>query len=795
MLKNYAKVVVRYFRRHKGFAAIDLAGLAVGLAACLLIGFYVRDELRFDRFNAKGDRIYRLGGSTVGWPYGRLLASEYPEVERVAYMRGWPSYSIEHEGHHLYERMLYADPGFFALFDFPLLEGDPATALNDPYAVVLSETLAGKLFGPTPALDRTLRLGDRGLPFRVTGVVRVPRHSHIQFEALLSFDTLRAVDPEWFETEMTSGWLDLNVVTYVLLREGADARAFAEKVRGMPLEYASGYLERWGSKYELRLEPLRDLYLRSRAGNVLGPKSDIAYVYLLACVGLFLLVIAAVNFVNLATARSIERAKEVGVRKAVGSTRRAIVRQFLSESILVCLMAVALAAGLAALLLPYFNGLAARAYTLRDFFTPSAVLVLAGLAVAVGLLAGLYPAAVLSRFRPIDVLKGRFSSGRRGVKLRQGLVVFQFAVSGVLVIATLVVLGQLGFMQRQDLGFDARQVVVLDARRAPARDFAGREEAFARALAGHSAVASVSSAAAVPGRSGWRGQISFPEGFPDGKSVSLEYVGVDYAFVRTFGLNVIAGRDFDRTFPTDGDRAVIINRTAAAMAGWTPPAEAIGKRFTSPGSGKPEGTVVGVVEDFHQHGLKERIGPMMFGLRQGNGLMAVRYRAADTAQVIGHLKRAWDQFFEGYPMSWFFVDEDFARQYDADRRLMRIFGTFTLLAVVVAGLGLFGLAAFTTVQRTKEIGVRKVLGATSMDVAALLSKEFLKPVLAAFAIAAPVGYYAMHRWLEGFAYRTGIGAGVFVAGAGLLLLVSAGTVGFQALRAASADPAKSLRYE
>jgi putative ABC transport system permease protein len=795
VIKNYFMVVIRYFRRHKGFAAIDLGGLAVGLAACLLIGLYVKDELSFDRFNTKAGRIYRLGQGSVGWPYGRIIASEFPEVERVVYMRAWPSYSIEHEKHHLFERMLYADPGFFKVFDFPALEGNAGTALDAPYDLVLSETLARKLFAGAPAVGRTLYLGGERRPFTVQAVVRVPAQSHIQFGALLSFDTLRAEDPAMYKEEMEKGWLDLNVINYVLLKEGADARAFAAKIRDLPAKYAAGYLKDWGSKYQLGLEPMKDIYLRSRFGNWLGPKSDISYVILLGCVGLFLLLIAGVNFVNLATARSIERAKEVGVRKAVGSTRAALVRQFLTESFLVCLLAVALAVGLVTLLLPYFNSLAARSYASADFFKPSLALALFGLAGLVGLLAGLYPALSLSNFRPIEVLRGRFSTGRRGVRLRQGLVVFQFAISAVLVLATLVVLGQLRFMQRQNLGFELKQVIVLDARRAPAKEFYARAEAFKNALASYPAVESISSTWAVPGRDGWPGQISFPEGWPAGKSITLEFVPVDYDFVKTIGLKVIAGRDFDRSFPTDADKAVLINRAAAEEAGWTTPAAAVGKKFTSPGSGKPDSIVIGVLENYHHHGLKQKIGSMMFGINSAKGLYAIRYRASETAGLIGHLTKTWSQFFEGYPTSYFFLDDDFARQYEGDRRLMRIFGTFTLLTIMIAGLGLFGLAAFTTLQRTKEIGVRKVLGATSSNIVTLLSKEFLKPVVIAFVLAAPVGYYAMRRWLENFAYRTGIGAGVFVIGAALLLVVSLGTVGYQALRAALADPAESIRYE
>jgi putative ABC transport system permease protein len=797
VIRSYFKIVLRNIRRHPGFTAIDLGGLAVALAACLLIGLYVQDELGYDRFHKKIDRVYRLGGSSVGWPYGRILASDFPEVERVVYLRGWPSYSIEHQGQHLFDRMLYADDGFFDVFDFPMLSGDPRTALADPYSIVLSDKEAAKLFGSAgaQAVGQTLRLGDDLMPCKVTAVVRVPGRSHIQFDALLSFATLRSVDPGWFDREMTGGWLDLNVANYVLLRPGVAAEAFASKIRDLPQERAADVIKQLGSPYRLGLEPAGRVYLHSRDGNWLGPKSDIAYVILLGCVGAFLLLIACVNFINLATARAVERAREVGIRKVSGSTRGALVRQFLAESFVICLLAVGLAVGLVLLLLPAFNALAARTYTAAGILRPAIAGLLVSLGLFVGILGGLYPALVLSGFRPIEVLKGRFARSRRGVRLRQALVVFQFVISSVLIIATLVVASQLRFMQRQKLGFDGRQVLVLDARRAPGKGLLMREEAFREALSSLSGVESVSATDAVPGRSGWRGQISFPEGWPEGSSMDLEYVPVDPGFVKTFGLQVIAGRDFDRSSGTDAARGVLINRAAAEKAGWGRPAEAIGKSFTSPGSGKPDSYVIGVIEDYHHHGLRERVGPMMFGIKPGNAYYAVRFRVSEAPTVIAGLGRAWSEFFEGYPSSWFFEDEDFGLQYEADRRLMRIFGAFSTLAILIAGLGLFGLATSSAAQRVKEIGVRKVMGASTADIIALLARDFLRPVLIAFVVAAPVSYYAMHRWLENFAYQTSITIEVFAAGAALLLVAAAAAVGYQAISAARAVPARSLRYE
>lgn len=795
MIKNHIKIVFRNLRRHKGFTAINLGGLSIGLAACLLIGLYIQEELTYDRFHEKGSRIYRLGRGSVGWPYGRLIESEYPEIEDVVYMRAYPSFSIEHGGIHYFENMLYADGGFFDLFDFPFLEGDPKKALTEPNSLVLSDKLAQKLFGEGKAFNHTLLLGENSLQCTVKGVVRVPHHSHIRFNALLSFETLRSINPRWFEEEMAKGWLDLNVVNYVLVREGADVEALALKIRDLPHKYAGSYLENWGSSYTLHLEPLNDIYLQSDYGNMLGPKSDISYVYLLSFVGLFLLVIACINFVNLSTARSMERAKEVGLRKVVGSTRGALIRQFLIESLVLCLIAMILAVGLSFLFLPSFNNLAAKTFAVQDLLIPQLAGVLFLLVIGVGLLAGIYPAFSLSSFHPIESLRGRFTTGRRGAKLRKTLVVFQFVLSGALIIGTFVVLSQLRYMQRQDLGFDSNQVIVLDARRAPSKELSRQVDVFKQKLVSFPGIQYVSSAGAVPGRNGWRGQISFPEGWARNKSLNLEYIPVDYDFIRTIGLNIIAGRDFNASFSTDNETAVIINEAAVDVVGWKSPEAAIGKGFASPGSGKPEGRVIGVIENYHQHGLREEIGPMMFGIRSYSSLFSMRFSTQKTSSVVAHMKKTWNEFFEGYPFDFFFLDEEFAREYGQEQRLMHIFGTFTILTIFIASLGLFGLSAFSLQQRTKEIGVRKMLGASAIDIGLLLSKDFLKLVFLAFLISAPIGYFTMQRWLQNYAYRTSMGIAVFMGTAVLMMIVAVSTVSYQTLKAVLADPVQSLRYE
>ncbi len=794
MLKNTITVTLRLLKRHRSYAVINLGGLAVGLAACLFIGLYIHEELSYDRFHTKYDRIFRLGHATVGWPYGRIIATDFPEVEAVTYIRTYPTYSIAHNGQHLFENMFFADADFFKIFNFPMLQGNPETVLDEPYSLVLSDRLAMKLFGSSPALDHMVTLGKSHL-FKVTGVVRNPRHSHIQFDAILSFETLRVLDKEWFETEMSSGWLDLNVINYILLREGADAEEFKNKIRDLPRQHAGAYLDRWGTDYKLDVEPLGRIYLQSRYGNWLGPHSDIDYVWLLAFVGLFLLIIAGANFINLATSRSIQRAKEVGIRKVVGSTRRTLVRQFMIESFMTCLLSAVLAVGIAVLMLPHFNTLSSKQFEAGDIFTPYIMLGMLGLVFVVSVLAGLYPAFSLSGFKPIEVLRGRYSSGHKGIRLRQGLVVIQFAISSALIIGTLVILSQLRYMGNQDLGFDAEQVMVLDAQRAPWEGLSQRIEAFKQALVSHTAVRKVSSMGTVPGRAGWRGQISFPEGWPDDKSLSLEYIPVDYDFVETLGLRIIAGRDFDSSYATDKKTALLINEAAVESALWPSPQESIGKRFASPGSRKPDGVVVGVLEDYHHHGLRDKIEPMMFGIRETNGFFALRIDADKAAAVDRHVRRTWKEFFQGYPYTLSFQDEYFGRQYEQDRRLMQIFLTFTGLTILIACMGLFGLTAYTASQRTKEIGVRKVLGASVADIVGLLSRRFLKLVFIAFVIAAPIGYFAMERWLQNFAYRPAIRIEVFLINAFLLFLIAIITVSYQAVKAALTDPVKSLRHE
>ena len=794
MLGNYLRTSWRHMGKHKVYSAINLGGLAVGLAGCLLMALFIQQELSVDRGLAPdADRIYRLG-STTGWPYGRLLVEEYPEVEAVTYLRSYPSYPIQHEGETHFETMHHADAEFFKFFDYPALEGDLQTALRAPWSIVLTRELRDRLYGEQLVVGQTMTLGD-SLAFTITGVVDTPTRSHLEFDALISFETMRVQDPDAWDSRMTAAWLDLNVINYIRTAPGADIETLAAKISGLPMEKAGDVMRQWGVDYELAVQPFSDIYLTPEYGNYLGPQGNRDYVIMLAGIGLFLLLIACINFVNLTTARASTRAREVGLRKAIGADRSALSLQFLFDSGLTAALSVLAGLGLAIWFLPTFSSLVQRSYSADALLSAPMLATLVAIGAAVALLSGAYPALLLSGYKPVEALKGSFQSLIRGGWVRQGLVVLQFSIAGILILTTTVVVSQVRHMNNQSLGFDAEQVVILDARRAPAGERSERQSAFMNELNAHSGVASVASMWSIPGRNAWRGQISFPEGFPEGESVSLEYLAVGWNAVETLGLEVIAGRSFDEAIGTDASEGVVINMAAAREAGWATAEEAVGKRFTSPGSGKPEGRVIGVLRDWHHHGLKEAIGPVMLGIRSGNGILAVRLATSEAGDVLNHIGATWSSFFADYPHDVFFLDESFASQYEEESRLVQVLGTFALLTVLIACLGLAGLAAFSTAQRTREIGIRKTLGATSLQVVSLLSKDFLKPVIVAVVVAALAGWFISQSWLESYAYRTDIGVIQIVISVGIMVIISLLTVSMQSMKASVANPAVSVRYE
>jgi putative ABC transport system permease protein len=794
MLRNYLLIALRNARRQPGFTAINVVGLALGLACAFFIAHFVQDECSFDRFHEKGDRIYRLVadsytasertyGSISSAPMGPALRAEFPEVEEVVRLFAVTPLVAYGEQRFHEERVYYADVTFFDVFDFPLLDGDPATALRDPGSIVLTPERARKYFGREEPLGETLLLGSGQQPFTVTGVLApVPHNSHLQFDALLSHSSW-----EWTE----ENWLWFGWRTYVLLQPGHEAATLEQKLPDLVQLHAGERMERAGFWFDLRLQPLVDIYLHSdrqeAAETVVGRAST---VYIFSLIALFTLLLAGVNFTNLSTARAAGRAREIGVRKSTGATRRQLSQQFLGESLLLSLLAVA---GAILLILAFsapYEGLSGKVLDLSLGAIGGYATLLIGLALVVGLLAGIYPALVLSSMRPAEVLRGSFQTSTRGTVLRKGLVVVQFAITSALLIGTAVVYSQIEYLKRASLGVDAEQLYVLDFRGDPqVRQQAEVIRASFTALPG---VESASFSAVVPGRSPSNLTTDAETSSGERVASNLDTYFVDEDFFETFGIDVVAGRTFSREFATDSLAAWVVNQAALDHFGWGTADAALGKRLTRDAV---DGEVIGVVEDFHTVSLHQEVRPLAMQIRPWYEHLTLRVRTEDLSRTLAAVEGMWTEMVPHRPYEAFFLDARFAAQYQVEERFGRAFGIFAFLAVMIACLGLFGLVAHAVQQRTKEIGVRKILGARVAELAALLSRDFLVLVLIAFAVAAPVAYFGMQRWLEGFAYRVTISPAAFLIAGGLVVAIALLTAGVHTVRAAMADPVKALRAE
>jgi putative ABC transport system permease protein len=800
LLRNYFLIGLRNIRRQRGYAAINIFGLAVGLACCLLIALFVRDELAYDRFHERADRIHRvvIDGTAsdtptdefavTSRPIGPALVETYPDIEAFVRLAPYDP-TVRHRGEYVYgEKVFFADPSFFEVFSFPLLEGDPATSLRDPYTLVLTESAARRYFPDGDALGQSLTLNDQH-EVEVTGIMRDVRPtSHFTFDMLVSFATYDALVPVPAQGE----WLNLGIYTYVLLRPGANAAAVEAQIADHVHRVWGEVLDQINIRVALALEPITGIYLHSQRKYQIGPTSSAWTVYAFLAIALFVLLIACVNYMNLATARSLQRAREVGVRKTLGASRSGLVRQFLGESVLVALLALVAALILVAAALPLFNAVAGKELSYFAILAPTFLLTLLAATVVVGLLAGSYPALVLSGFLPALVLKGEFRTSRHGAHLRQGLVVFQFAVSVALIVGTVAVIQQLNYVRSQDLGFDQEHLVVIDARAVPSAQRTQRHETAKEALLRHPGVLHAAASSATPGNEPGL-TITQAEGMEEGEIHRFHTLSADHDFVDAFGIAMAAGRPFSRSYETDVD-AALINETAAREIGWTP-VEAIG-RWVSIGGGGQERPVVGVIRDYHHLSLHQQVEPMLIAMLPSMYTrFTVRLDGRQLPAAIDHLRETWGELFPGYPFDYAFVDDTFQEQYGGEARLSRIIGAFAGLAILVACLGLFGLAAFTAEQRRREVGVRKVLGASVAHLVGLLSKDFLKLVAIAFALGSPLAYWGMTRWLEGFAYRVTLGPGLFVAAGLIALVIALVTVSGQALRAATADPVKAIRAE
>jgi len=799
MLRNFVKIAIRNFWRFRIYTAINLAGMALGLSVGILILLFVVDELSYDRFHSKAERIFKIttdsatgdGMETNAWPIAHKLKTEFPEVESVLYTRRASSnMMINHKGQRHEHTIYYAGEEFFNIFSFPLLQGNSANALKDPFSIVITEEIKNRYFGNDMALGQTLILRD-SLEFTVTGVVEnVPSQSHIQFDILASFSTFEKLATGFSYTE---GWGNFNVRNYILLTEGAGISQIESRARNLYMDNVGDWLQGMGVELYVNFIPLREIYLRSEVHNGFGPKGSIDQIYLVSGIAIFVILLAIINFINITTARGVYRAKEVGLRKIAGSSRPTMIWQFLIESFILTILSFALAIAVVDFALPFFNSLMGKEYYPSSLLSGPTLLGILALVVTVSFLSGYYPAFVLSGYKPAEVLKGRMQTGQKGVKLRRFLVVFQFLISTTLVLATLLVLKQLNYMRNKNLGFDMEQILVLDATNVPR---SAPHEFYKNYLKGLTYVEDVSFTNALPGRPGWQGQWAYPEGFPEGEQVTTEYMAIDEDYIGTLGLELIAGRNFEINRIYELDEGLIINETSVREMGWNDPENAIGKRIISP-SKRPHGTVIGVVKDYHGLGLQQQIWPkvMDYSSQSYGRYYAIRFTTGHTSELIEKAKEAWLANLGDYEFEYFFLDEDFDRQYRAEDRLIGVFIIFGILAMFIAGIGLLGLVSFMVLSRMKEIGVRKVLGASAFNIAGLLSKEFISLVIIANVIAFPLVWYFGSRWIENFAYHTTITPAIFLATLLITILLAVITVSFQTIRAAVLDPVDTLRNE
>jgi len=806
MLKNYIKTALRNISKQKGYSLINILGLAIGMSSCLLILMYVQHELSYDRYHEHADRIYRVAGSyrmggrdfetaTVGAPVAKALLEDYFEVEEAVRFRDRGSFVIRYGNNSFKERnIVFTDPSFFRMFNISLSKGNPEAALSDPHTLVLNDKTAEKYFGLENPIGKVLKLDNRD-DYQVTGVFEsIPTNTHFHFDILLSMASLK-------ESEELI-WLNNNFNTYILLNEGADPKILEEKFPEMLKKYMGPQVKfltgkSWDEidseelRAEFYLQPLTDIHLHSDLIGELEPNSDVKYIYIFAAIAFFVLLIASINFMNLSTARSAGRSKEVGIRKVLGSYRRQLVKQFLTESTLLSFMALGLAVFLVRLVLTVFNNLSGKSFTSSDM--ASGAIIFAGLMIMLftGFLAGSYPAFFISSFRPASVLRGKLKTGIKTGPLRSGLVIFQFAASVILIIGTFVVYSQLRYIQNKKLGFDKEQVLILNNAYLlgeQAKTFKDEMLAYPQFLNG-------TISACLPTPSERNITTIFPEGnFNDEHTTSVQVWDVDHDYIQTLGMEIVEGRDFSREFATD-DEAAIINEAAVKQFGWD---RAVGQRlsrFTSQEGAYKTYTVIGVVKDFHFESLRQNIGPLMMYLDQNNDLIAFRVNMEDISSSIDLLKNKWKTFLPNQPFEYSFMDDQFDRMYMVEQRIGKIFSVFAGLAIFIGCLGLFGLSAYTAEQRTKEIGIRKVLGATVPNIIRLLFREFVILIGTANLIAWPVAYMVMNRWLKDYAYRISPGIGIFLLAGMGTLAVAVLTVSVQAVKAAVSDPAKSLRHE
>jgi putative ABC transport system permease protein len=810
VFKNYILIAIRNLWKRKLFSLINVIGLSVGIACFFLIAANLMDEFSYDNFHENTDNLYRVVlkriypdnvvyYAVIPFSIGEAMLNDFPEVEnmtRVLKMRQEVVLRYEDKAYEE-DKIFFVEPKFFEIFNIPLLEGNPAKVFSTPNSLVITRDTALKYFGDEEALGKNISTPQG--EFMVSGVCEnVPKNSHMEFDFAASLNLLGL--------NRQPNYVSFSVYAYIVLRDGTEPRGIEAKMPALVEHYAAGPIQARsgisykeyiaaGNGYDYFLQPIRDIHLHSNLTNEIKPNGNITYVYILIAIALFLIVIACINFMNLATAISVTRAREVGIRKIVGSTRGSIIRQFLMESMVLSFISLVIAGFLVQLVLPLFNTLARKELEISFISQPFNLVLLLLVGLMVGILAGSYPAFVLSSFHPVTVLKGRFSTSRKGIRLRNVLVIFQFAISIVLISMTLLISRQMNFMLNMDLGYSKENLVVVER----AYSLGPRGEAFKQELRGIPGVVDAAGSNTTISGGFYYGVMFQKEQDPEIKTTRA--MTVDKDFIKTLNLEILEGRGFAKEF--NDSMNVIINQETIREFGWDDPVGMKIKRLGDPGEPTGDYTVIGVVKDFHYNSMHEDIDSfVLFTIPEGlpqqqqvYPLMNVRIRSDNTAATLASIEEIWNKFTPEQPFSYYFMDDMLDGLYQNEKTSGQIFGIFSILAVVIACIGLFGLSTYMAEQRTKEVGIRKVLGSTASKIVVLMSRDFAKLVAVAFLIAVPIAYFIMVKWLQSFSFRTSVQLWIFLIAGVVALVVAQFTVSFQALRAANTNPADSLRFE
>jgi putative ABC transport system permease protein len=807
MFKNYFKTAVRNLVKNKFYSILNLSGLAVGLATCLLIYLYVSDELSYDAYHKNANRIYRVNNEIkFGGNYfdiaqgpammGPTMVREIPRVEQYTRLRWYGSFLVRKGNENVGEgRVGYADSTFFDIFSIPVLAGNPKTALTEPHSIVLTASKARKYFNTTDVVGKNLTINDTGV-YKITAVISdIPKQTHFNFD----FFVPMSENPD----SRSPNWLSENYSTYILLKENSDTKnltaeldAMMEKYTGPTLQAAVNQsmddFKKGGGYIKTSLTPVTDIHLYSNRLGDLDANSNVEVVYIFSAIAVLILLIACANFMNLSTARSSNRAKEVGVRKVLGSLKKNLIQQFLTESMLISILALIASIVIAGFLLPFFNDLSGKQISSAELTRPGMMIALAVLFIIVGLLAGSYPAFYLSAFQPIQVLKGKLAGGFKRSWLQNALVIGQFVISIMLIFGTIVIYTQLSFIRNKDLGYNRQQVMIIQNTSV----LGDKARSFRNELTKITGVKDATLSGYLPVNFN-RGNDAFftSPTLDQSTAISMQTWPVDEHYIPTLGIKMLEGRNFSQNFRTDST-AIIINETAARLISG---GDVLNKKLYTIGNTQHgsvnEYHIVGVIKNFNFSSLKEVVAPLSLLPAHDNGNISIRVNVADVANIISMIGRKWKEIAPGQPFQYTFMDEDFNNLYTAEQRTGKIFITFAVIAILIACLGLFGLITYAAEQRVKEIGIRKVLGASVPDLTGMLSASFLKLVVFASLIAFPVSWWAMNKWLQDFAYRVSIEWWIFLVTGLTALAIAFSTVYFQAMKAALANPVKSLRSE